>query len=135
MVAFKINTWLANNGNQDVNVNWSGKLWVFWDAEVPKEPKAQGKFEDKLWKQLEAGADTNVISGSVNIGVPKQIRSTIGDDVFNEDEFRAIEQSTRIVYLMATARYEDGHETPLCVFYWSKDNGNYEACRGHNVPH
>jgi len=131
----QINTWLANNGNQDVNVNWSGKLWVFWDAEVPKEPKAQGEFEDKLWKQLEAGADTNVISGSVNIGVPKQIRSTIGDDVFNEDEFRAIEQSTRIVYLMATARYEDGHETPLCVFYWSKDNGNYEACRGHNVPH
>jgi hypothetical protein len=130
----QINSLVRNMGNQVVPVSWSSKLWVFGDSEVPKEPKDQGEFEDRLWKQLEADPKSNALELSIGIDQP-QLATSIGEDVFSEDDFRAIEQAQRVVYLMAIAHYPDNHETPFCGFYWSPDKGNYEGCRGHNVPH
>jgi hypothetical protein len=130
----QVNLLARNMGNRNVQVSWSSKLWVFWDSEVPKEPKAQREFEDKLWKQLEADPQRNALTVSISMDQP-QLVTSIGEKVFSEDDFRAIEQAQQLVYLMSIARYPDNHETPFCGLYWSPDKGNYEACRDHNVPH
>jgi hypothetical protein len=129
----QVNALIENTGNRAVDAVWSSKLWVVWDSEVPQEAGPEAQFEDNLWKQLEEDSK-NSISGSVGLGQP-QIRSTIGDDVFSEDDFRAIEQGQRLVYLMAIIHYSDNHETDFCGFYWSQNKGNYQACKGHNLSH
>jgi hypothetical protein len=112
-----INVYFRNVGNEDTNeVNYSAGIYI----EPPNDLKAEGiitKSFEELWK-----AHHGLITNGDVIPHAPPFWNTFSTPELSQDDVDALHNGTKVVYVIARARYQDHSETWVTTeCHWLQD--------------